>query len=55
MKEKTTEEKKVEVYSLIHNTSGVRRPRWNFEMGTRMNDKWVNYSYGPTQTKQQVG
>ncbi len=24
-------------------------------MKTRTNDKWVNYSYGPTQTKQQVG
>jgi hypothetical protein len=24
-------------------------------MGVMMNDKWVNYSYEPTQTKQQVG
>jgi hypothetical protein len=24
-------------------------------MGVRMSDKWVNYSHGPTQIKQQVG
>jgi len=23
--------------------------------GTRISDKWVNYSHGPVQTKQQVG
>ncbi len=34
---------------------GVRGACWNFKMGTKMNDKWVNYSYEPTQTKQQVG
>ncbi len=28
---------------------------WSSEMGTRMNDKWVNYSHGLAQTKQQVG
>jgi hypothetical protein len=34
---------------------GVRWACWNVEMGTRMNDKWVNYSFEPAQIKQQVG
>jgi hypothetical protein len=33
---------------------GGRKACWSFEMGIITNDKWVNYSYGPTQTKQQV-
>jgi hypothetical protein len=28
---------------------------WSFRMGTMTNGKQVNYSHGPTQTKQQVG
>jgi hypothetical protein len=28
---------------------------WSSEMGAQMSDEWVNYSHGPTQTKQQVG
>jgi hypothetical protein len=28
---------------------------WSFGIGTRKSDKQVNYSHGPTQTKQQVG
>jgi hypothetical protein len=52
VKVKTIEEKRIEVHSLAHNTSGVRGACCNFEMGTRMSDKRVNYSYGPTQTKQ---
>jgi len=51
LKVKTTEEKGIEVHSLAHNTSRVRGACWNFEMGTKMSDKRVNYSYGPTQTK----
>jgi hypothetical protein len=34
---------------------GGRGACWRHEMGTKTNDKWVNYSHGPTQTKQQVG
>ncbi len=30
---------------------GGRRACYNFEMRTRTNDKWVNYSHGLTQTK----
>jgi hypothetical protein len=45
----------VGVCSLTHNTSGVRRAYWSFEMGTKTSNKWVNYSYGPTQSKQEVG
>jgi hypothetical protein len=41
--------------SLICNTSRVRRVCWTFKMETRMSDKQVNYSYGFTQTEQQVG
>jgi hypothetical protein len=32
-----------------------RKACWSFKMGTKMNDKQVNYSHEPTQTKQQVG
>ncbi len=28
---------------------------WSSGMRTRMSDKHINYSHGPTQTKQQVG
>jgi len=45
----------VEVCSLIHNISKVRNACWSSEMGTKMSDKWVNYSHGPAQNKQQVG
>jgi hypothetical protein len=34
---------------------GGRGACWNSKMGTRKNDKKVNYSHGPAQTKQQVG
>jgi hypothetical protein len=27
---------------------------WNFGMGIKTNNKWVNYSHKPAQTKQQV-
>jgi hypothetical protein len=33
---------------------GGRGPCGSFKMGTRMNDKWVNYSHKPTQIEQQV-
>jgi hypothetical protein len=52
---KIIEEKKVGVHSLTYSTSGVRGVCWSSRMETRMNDKWVNYSHGPTQTKQQDG
>jgi hypothetical protein len=45
----------VGIHSLICNILGVRGACWSSKMGTRMSGKWVNYSYGPTQTKQQVG
>jgi hypothetical protein len=51
LKVKITKKKRVGVHSLIHNISRVRRASWTSKMGTRMNEKWVNYSYGPTQTK----
>jgi hypothetical protein len=53
-KVKITEEG-VGVCSLVHSTLGVKRACWNPTMGTRVNDKQFNYSYGPTQIKQQVG
>jgi hypothetical protein len=46
---------RVWVHFLACSISGVRRACWSFRMGTRTSDKWVNCSYGPTQTKQQVG
>jgi hypothetical protein len=52
LKVKTLKEEKVRVRSLIRNTLGVRGACYNSEMGTRMSEKQVNYSYGPTQTKQ---
>jgi len=45
----------VGIRSLAHNISGVRGPCWSFRMGTKTNDKQVNYSHGLPQTKQQVG
>jgi hypothetical protein len=58
---KTTEEK-IKRCSLTRNISRAKWGGgggigvcWSFEMGTRMNDKRVNYSHGPTQTKQQIG
>jgi hypothetical protein len=32
-----------------------KKARLSSRMGTKMNDKRVNYSHKPTQTKQQVG
>jgi hypothetical protein len=52
-KVKTTEEG-VGAHSLARNTSRVKRLCWSFEIGTRTNDKHVNYSYQFPQTKQQV-
>jgi hypothetical protein len=53
-KMKTTK-KRVGARSLIHSISKVRRACWSFGMGTRTNDKSVNYSYQFARTKQQVG
>jgi hypothetical protein len=52
---KTMEKEGVRVHSLAHGTLGVRKVCLNSKMGIRMNDKWVTYSYGLAQTKQQVG
>jgi hypothetical protein len=41
--------------SLIHNILGVKRAYWNSRIGTKKNDKHVNYSYQYSQIKQQVG
>jgi hypothetical protein len=50
---KTTKER-VKVRSLTHNILGVEGcvGAWD---GTKMSDKWVNYSHRPAQPKQQVG
>jgi hypothetical protein len=53
--EMKTSKEEVGVRSLVHNIPGVRRACWISEMGNKMRDKWVNYSYGLAQTKQQVG
>jgi len=45
------EEKKIRVCSLIRNISKVKGVCWSSMMGIRMNDKQVNYSYGPAQIK----
>jgi hypothetical protein len=50
LKVKTMEEG-IGVHSLIRNTLGVKGVCWSFGMGIRMNEKWVNYSYGLAQTK----
>jgi hypothetical protein len=49
------EGKRIRVCSLTRNISKVKGVCWSSVMGIRMNDKQVNYSYGPTQIKQQVG
>jgi hypothetical protein len=48
-------EEGVGLCSQVRNTSKVKKACWNSKIGIRMNDKQVNYSHGPTQTKQQVG
>jgi hypothetical protein len=55
LKLKRTEEEGVRVCSLTCNILGVRRACWSSGMGTKMNDKQVNYSYEFAQIKQQVG
>jgi hypothetical protein len=44
-------EEGIGVHFLVRNTLGVERVCWSSRMGIRMNDKWVNYSYGLAQTK----
>jgi hypothetical protein len=34
---------------------GGKRASWSSEMQIKMTNKQINYSHGPTQTKQQVG
>jgi hypothetical protein len=48
------EEEGIGMCSLAHNILGIRRVCWSSRIRTRKNDKWVNYSHVPTQTKQQV-
>jgi len=55
LKMKTMKKKGVGVRSLVRNILGVREVHWSSKMETKVNDKWVNYSYGSTQIKQQVG
>jgi len=52
---KTLEEEGVGMSSLIRSTLGVRGACWSSEIGIKKNDKRVNYSHRPTQTKPQVG
>jgi hypothetical protein len=54
-KVKIMEEEGVGARSLAHNISRVRGACWSSGMGTRMNDKRVNYLHRPAQMKQQVG
>ncbi len=42
---KIVEEKGVGVCSLVCNTSRVKGACWSSRMGTKMNDKQINYSY----------
>ncbi len=50
-----TMEERVGAHFITRNTSKVKRACWNSKiMGTRMNDKHINYSYQFTQIKQQV-
>jgi hypothetical protein len=53
LKVNTTEEG-VGVCSLIHSILGVRGACQNSGIGTRMSDKWINYSYGRTQTNNKL-
>ncbi len=50
-----TMKKGATICSFVRSTSRVRRVCWSFEMGNKTSGKWVNYSYGYAQTKQQVG
>jgi hypothetical protein len=46
------------VKGMLFNSQHFRWGRgacYSFGMRIRMSDKWVNYSHGPTQIKQQVG
>jgi hypothetical protein len=55
LKMETMEEKRVRVHSLACSISKVKMACQNFGIGTRTNDKRVNYSYQHAPTKQQVG
>jgi len=48
---KVKSEERVRVHSLINNTPKVKRACWSSGMGTRMSDKWINYSHKLTQAK----
>jgi hypothetical protein len=50
-----TTKKRIDAHPLIHNIFEVKWMCWSFGIENRMSDKWVNYSYGFAQTKQQVG
>jgi len=54
-KVKTIEEEIVEVCSLTRSISGVKRVCRSSEKGIRKKNKPINYLYGPTQTREQVG
>jgi hypothetical protein len=40
---------------LVYSILGVKGVCWSSRVKIKTNDKWVNYSHGPAQTKQQVG
>jgi hypothetical protein len=54
-KMKTTKNEGIGVHSLGCNTLGVKGGCWSLKIKIKLSDKQVHYSYGPTQTKQQVG
>ncbi len=47
---------KIKSWSMFPNLQhfGGRGACWSFGMGIKKSDKKINYSHGPTQTKQQV-
>jgi hypothetical protein len=44
----------ITVCSFVCNNSKIKRVCWSSKMGNKTSGKWVNYSYGYAQTKQQV-
>jgi len=49
-KVKIAKKKGVDIRSLACSTSRVKKVCWSSKMGTKTNDKQVNYSYGLAQT-----
>ncbi len=51
----TIEKKGIGVRSITRSISKGRKVCWSSRMGSKTDDKQVNYSHGPAQTKQLVG